>query len=394
MDFLKSLGLTEAWLQAYGVWVAAAIVTLLLVVWLVVRLRRRAKNRGVVIGMGHALALALDRDWAAAEDCARRTLSCARSSQNELDALLGLLAILRMRGDFGASIELLRTFEHRLQPAMFSALQVRIALDAGNLERALELVSKTEVHVELEIAVLCRTGRFGEALDRYFERVPRRQRSPKTEATLRALYALALSRGGEQEKAQKEIARALGEGGDVVSAAGALLHAKAAEREQLAKSFETHFPGLLSDVLPLQPAEKSEVLKKALQLNEAGSREEALAVLREHLNAAPCDWAVRRQYDLWLCENSQSEELHSELSELIPLFPKNKPATVACSCSSCGFTSAHLFFICPRCDALGQIAPAPLTSPSEVSEAGTDLRDVLRGLPSQTCAGIDENVSI
>ncbi|MCA9545392.1 MAG: hypothetical protein KC613_13405 [Myxococcales bacterium] len=77
------------------------------------------------------------------------------------------------------------------------------------------------------------------------------------------------------------------------------------------------------------------------------------------MDDAPDDLTVRAQYALWLTDHGEPADWRAELRAWAE---RSTPAsTAAFRCEACGFTGAHAWVICARCDGLEtlQVVPAP-----------------------------------
>lgn len=154
-------------LETYALPLASfATVCGLFVVWLVARRRerRRPRVRRSPTGPGAALALALDGDLGRARDIL--TEAVRGGGPEAIDALVGLVAVLRAEGDLGRARTMLDRLAARQGPTPWlDAMRLRIALDDGRLDDACRLVDAgTEVPLEMAIAALARGGRWADAL--------------------------------------------------------------------------------------------------------------------------------------------------------------------------------------------------------------------------------------
>lgn len=345
----------RALLETYALPIASfGAVSALLVAWLVARRaeRRRARRVRSPSGPGVALALALDGDL----DEAKRVLAgrVRAGGADAVDALVGLVAVLKARGESQKARALLdRLAARSAGPAPWlDAMRLRLALDAGRLDDACRLVDgRPDVPMEMALAALCRAGRWADALRRYRTGVSRRQRDPHIEAALAAGCAAELERAGHGRSARRAIKRALAldPQGVLPLAVAASLHPRDADRHRFARLLGERLPGHRAAEAPVR-----DDVREALRLDAAGRREEALGRLRDLLEAEPRAWDVRRLYARWIVESGGPDDWRVELAEIVGLLAADDgPPPV--ECVACGFVAADAFAICPRCDAIGSI---------------------------------------
>lgn len=339
-------------LESYALPLASfATVALLFVVWVANRRRerRRARSAASPTGPGVALALALDGDLAEARDILARRVRSGGS--DGLDALIGLVAVLKAEGDLERARALLDRLAARQASAPWlHAMRLRLALDAGRLDDACRLVDEgDDVPLEMALAALGRAGRWSDALRHYRGAVPRRQRDPATEAALAAGCASELQREGQSRSARRALRRALALDPDGVLplAIAADLHPRDAERHRFARMLAEHLPGRA----PVVP----EAVREARRRYAEGAHEAALGIVRDHLEVAPRDWVVRRLYARWIVERGAPDDWRAELAEIVGLLTADDAEPLPVECGRCGHTEREPFAICPRCDALGSI---------------------------------------
>lgn len=365
-------------LESYALPLASfATVVTLFVVWVVARRRerRRARARRSPMGPGVALALALDGDLAGAREILAREVRSGGAIG--LDALVGLIAVLKAEGDLARARALLdRLAVRRPNAPWLDAMRLRLALDDGRLDDACRLVDDgAEVPLEMAIAALGRAGRWADALRRYRQSVGRRQRDAQIEAALAAGCAVELQRQGQPRGARRALRRALAldAQGVLPLAVAAGLHPKDAERHRLARTLGERLPGQHGET-PLP-----EAVVRAMARWDEGDHEVALGILRDTLEHSPADWAVRRLYARWIVEVGSADDWRAELAEIVGLLAEADDEPVPVECGRCGHVEPEPFAICPRCDALGSIRA--------VARRRDDRR---RGMPSSAGSALAE----
>lgn len=341
-------------LESYALPLASfATVVALFVVWLVARRRehRRSRGRRSPNGPGVALALALDGDLAGARSILAELVG--RGGPDGLDGLVGLVAVLKAEGDLTRARALLDRLSTRHPGAPWlDAMRLRLALDDGRLEDACCLVDGgAEVPLEMALAALGRAGRWADALRRYRQSVPRRQREPETEAALAAGCAAELMRAGQPRSARRALKRALSldPNGVLPLAVAADMHPRDGERHRLARALGERLPGRHGD--PPEP----EAVQRAREQWAAGDHEVALGILRDHLEDSPRDWMVRRLYARWIVEVGVADDWRAELAEVVALLADDGDEQSPVECARCGHVEREPFAVCPRCDALGSL---------------------------------------
>ncbi|MCB9538745.1 MAG: hypothetical protein H6704_21115 [Myxococcales bacterium] len=378
---------------------AGATLALVVVLWTAAlrarrRRRRRAPHRAPP-GAGVALARALEGDLAGAQAALEAVV---RARQGTPDVVLGLVAVLRARGESTRAGRWVERLARRSPGPWLQALRLRLALDVGDSERALRILrASAAVPLELELAAWVRAGHWEDALRRYRERTTRKARQPEILGALVAGLAAQRARAGHERSARRLVRRAVGldPTGLVPAAVGARLHPRAAERERCVGLLKRRAPSLVPGG-EATPAE-SPALAEARAAHAAGDVEVALGGLRDHLEAAPGDWSARRQYVRWLLDAGTPEDWRVELAELLRLgAPAAEEGAGRPRCARCGFEDARGFFVCPRCDALGSMTiegpgAAPEAAPP-VLATGAEWRTLLNGIaPLQ--AGDDEEMT-
>lgn len=369
-------------LEAYALPLAAfGAAVAMLIAWLAARRaeRRRPRRPPSPSGPGAALALALDGDLTAA----RRVLEdrVRFPGPERIDALVGLIAVLKAQGELGRARELLEHLAGRVRAPWLDAMRVRLALDAGEVAAAAALVDESDdLPLELALAALCRADRWADALRRYRTALHRRQRDPTLEGALAAGCAFELTRVEHHRNARRALKRALALDPDGVLplVVAAHLHPKASERHRCAHKLAGRLPGY-------EPSPAGdphlEALQTALSLDESGAREAALGALRDMLEDDPRAWDVRVVYTRWIIESGTPDDWRTELAELVGLLAAEAAAPQPVACGACHYVTATPFAICPRCDAIGSIElierrrdPAV---PAPVSAVGTALAELL-----------------
>lgn len=365
-----------------------------LAVWM--RRRRRERERQAAYrppeGPGTALALALDGDL----DGARRVLEATLkvTGPSAADLVVGLVAILKAQGHIARARALLDRLARPGAPAWLTAVRVRLALDAGALPEAAAMVdAHPSLPVELALAVLCRAGRWSDALRRYRIHVPRRERDGATEGALAAGCAAELARQGQLRSARRALKRAL-----ALDPRGALplmvasrLHPRVAERKRAAERIADRLPGINHAT----NGPHDEALDAARAADAEGERERALGILRDTVEQSPRAWVVRRQYAQWLVESGTADDWRAELAEIVELLVEPASTRRPTRCTACDLIQIEPFAVCPRCDAIGQIEPAASDAERPAiqlfaSTTGCDLTPVLDRIdvdPESSSAG-------
>lgn len=364
--------------------------------WSLRRRRGRRQRQGAApTGVGAALAHALEGDLDTARAMLERLVR--HGGAQRADAIVALVAVLRAQGDAPRAEALVERLGRVSSASWIEALRVRVALDGGHLERAARLVERgAAVPVDLAVAALCRSGQWGHAARVYRERTPKRERDLEIEGALLAGEAAAAARAGDLRAAQKTLKRALGVAPDafLVVAVASVLHPKPTERARFARALESYLrPGdgeSPAGAPGISSADEVEGLLSAARARfEAGEREVALGILRDHLDKAPRAWLVRRQYAQWMLAHGGPADWRTELAEVLTFLPGERVRpTVRFECRACGYEGREEFFVCPRCDAIGRLAARPEhpgSARSAVpSEAGARLDDLLRGVKAET----------
>lgn len=342
-------------LETYALPIAAfAAAVVLLGAWIAARRadRRRARRASSPSGPGAALALALDGDL----DHARRILEerVRLGGPERVDALVGLVAVLKAQGRAPRARELVDQLAGRVQAPWLDALRVRLALDAGDVTAAAALVDERhELPIELALAALARADRWSDALRRYRATHSRRARDPALEAALAAGCAFELTRAHHTRSARRALKRALALDPDGVLplVVAARLHPKETERHRSARKLAGRLPGFG----PSPAANpRAEALAAALSLDESGQREAALGAVRDLLERHPRAWDARAVYTRWIIQSGTPEDWRHELAELVDLLTDDGAAPPV-ACRACGYTTPTPFAICPRCDAIGSV---------------------------------------
>lgn len=331
------------------------VVLLALLLTLRGRRRRGPGRHPTPSGAGVALAHALEGDHDKAAAVLEALVRAGGPGRG--DAVVGLVAVLRAQGAHERAANLVEALAERGGADWIDAVRVRIALDRGRVARAAELAVGPGVPIDLALAALTRDRQYQRALDLYRARVKRKDRDVQVEATLVAGLAAAAARAGDVRMARKLARRASGLAADALAVAcvGRSLHPKGAERERLA--------ALLADRTRLPKPAAGWRIESGTSPDDAGTsedREGALAVLRDHLDQQPTDWAARRVYGEWVLREGQPADWRSELAEVLAVLPQSadEEAGVAV-CGHCGHSAEEAFFVCPRCDVFGSLEVRP-----------------------------------
>lgn len=368
-------------LESYALPLAAfAVAVVLLGAWLASRRaeRRRPRRPNSPSGPGAALALALDGDLTRARHILEERVRLGGAER--VDALVGLVAVLKAEGRADRARELLDRLAGRIQAPWLDAMRVRLALDAGEVEAAATLVDATpELPLELALAALGRADRWSDALRRYRATLPRRLRDTELEGALAAGCAFELTRAHHTRSARRALKRALAldPEGVLPLLVAARLHPKETERHRSARKLAGRLPGF-------GPSPTSnprvEALQAAVSLDESGEREAALGAVRDILEQTPRAWDVRGVYARWIIESGTPDDWRTELAELVELLAHDDSEASPVACRACRYKSNTPFAICPRCDAIGSIElverradHAPDPGSSAVGTALTEL---------------------
>ncbi len=358
--------------------VAVSLVVLTaLLVTLKGRRRRRPTRNPTPTGAGVALAHALEGDHDRAADVLEALVRAG--GPGRADAVVGLVAVLRAQGAHERAANLVEALAQRGGADWIDAVRVRIALDRGRVARAADLASRPGVPTDLALAALTRAGQFERGLDLYHERVKRKARDPLVEATLLAGQAAAASRAGNTRAARKLAKRATGQAADALAVAcvGRALHPKAAERERLA--------ALVTERTRLTKPAAGWRIESETSLGETDTpeaREGALAMLRDHLDQNPTDWAARRLYGEWVLREGEPGDWRSEFAEVLAVLPQGADEEVGeAVCRRCGHAAEAPFFVCPRCDVFGSLEMRPqgrsASREAKPSEKGATLAGLM-----------------
>lgn len=388
----KVLPLINDWVQQYGLWISAGLLALILL-GLIFRRRpkRRASRRAPAPAVGAALHHVIAGDLAGA----RRVLEQAVRSggANRRDALVGLMAVLNAQGEAELAGRLLDDLLKRTRGARWLVpLKVRLALDAGQVDEAAAWARRTpSLAPSLAVAALVRAGRWEEALARYEDQVPRKRRQGQLWAALLSGCALEYHGMGQGRGAKRALKRAEGITGEglLTQVAGAIIHG-GEEGARAAAGALRHAPWLTSideTVFPPEasvemPVTEAEIIEEAQGAFDRGEIERALGLLRSHLDDHPAAWPVRRIYDEWLLQHGEPADWKHELREILEHLPRRRAKVGQPMCGRCGYTAHEPFFICPRCDTLGEVRPAADGPPSEMprrdpSSRGARLSDLV-----------------
>ncbi len=366
---------------------AGATLALIGVLWTAaLRARRRRRKRPVrrsVAGAGVALARALEGDLEGAQGVLE---AAVRAGQATPDVVLGLVAVLRARGESVRAATWVERLARRSSAPWLQALRLRLALDVGDSDGALRILrAAAAVPLELEVAAWVRAGHWEDALQRYRERTPRKARSSEVLGALVAGLAAQRAQAGHERTARRLIRRAvaLDPEGLLPVAVGARLHPRAGERARCAAVLAQRAPTLAPGggaTLAESPA-----LAAARTAHAAGDVELALGRLRDHLEAAPDDWPARQQYVRWLLDAGTPEDWRVELAELLRWrAPASEEGQGGQRCGRCRYSAPDGFFVCPRCDALGSMMvegrEGPPRSAPPLAVAGAEWRAILNGI--------------
>jgi tetratricopeptide (TPR) repeat protein len=334
------------------------VVVLLGVVW--VMGRRRAKAAAVAasqMGAGSALACALDADL----DGAQRVLEAQirRPGGRTPDAVVGLIAVLRARQSWSRATELLDRLAQGRRMPWLAALRVRLSLDTGAVDAAIELVAEDDaVPSELAVAAYARGGRWRDAHARYRKSTSRKDRREVYEANLLGGVAVELAEAGDDRGARKALKKAQG-----LDPAGLLVQLAAERLRPEGEGKETTgpvrarvpwlFPAAGGRISPDEAAQA--VLDDARAQYDQGHTELALGHLRDALEARPHLHALRMQYADWILDSGEPSDWRAELSEVLEMLHRLEPNRVRPSCGGCGFHGVYPFAVCPRCNAVGSV---------------------------------------
>ena len=391
--------------------VALALAVTLFGVLLWIRRRRRHRAPAVARrgnweearpGIGLAFDRVLEGDLSGAETILENAVRAGGASR--VDAIGALIAVLRAQGDIERAAQIVDRLAQSNPREWVRALQVRLALDTGELDRALEVVeSNPDVSIGLQLASLCRSGRWREALSRYQERVPKEQQNQDVLGGLYAGCAADHARSGNDRAARKALRRALmaAPSGLLPLVVGGLLHPRVADRAKLASQAVERAPWLAREWPHAFPAEHGRaqvddpvtvLLDDARSQYEAGERQVALGRLRDYLDSSPQEWRVRRLYDEWILEHGDPADWRSELLEILENLPTTSKKLGPIACRNCGFSTNVPFYICPSCDGLGTASSTdPLAIPANDGESDGDGLPAGRG-PSRTGANMADLV--
>lgn len=341
----------------------------LLILAIGLRPRRRAPSAvASPRGVGAALAFALDGELARARALMEAQVRATRGA--DPDAVLGLLAVLRAEGRHARAAALVQGLLRRQSSPWLLAAGVRICLDAGQPLRAAALARSGPVPLDLRVAAFVRAGRPAEALAVLAGRTGRREGTPAQLASVLALVALELARQGDERGARRRFKRALAIAPDAIAVlvAGEHLHARPADRTRAAARLaERCSREAVNDASPSvaagrgrglragrTPADEASIEEGVLGMARAavaeGKLEEALGRLRDRLDKAPDDDAVRRQYEAWIVAHGDPADWRAALAERAELGPPRAPEAASLACSHCGLAIAEPVFLCPRCD--------------------------------------------
>ena len=375
-------------LESYGREVAAGLgVVLLLLLWAAVRLRRGSRPTASG-GPGAAMALALTGDLVGARQMLERLV---RESADRADALIGLVAVLRASGELDRAAAIVERLAAGSEFTWIRALQVRLALDVGELDRAADIVSAhPSLPMSIQLAAMVRAGRWEDALARYQQGTPRRSRDRAVLAALLSGCAAQYTREGAIRGARRALKRALAldPEGLLPLAVAARIAEREAAREDFGRRAAERAPWLaLSDpeTFPISKADadpERAVLAEARERFDAGEIESALGNLRDHLDRHPDAWIVRNQYDRWLIEKGEPADWRAELAEVLERIPTSeREKSYPVACRACGFLAIMPFYICPRCDGLGTAGTAAAESASGPrggpSRKGSEIAELL-----------------
>lgn len=319
------------------------------------------------------------------------------------EGLIGLVAVLGALGEGQRARRLVDDLLARggSQPWLIP-VKMRLMLDAGEVDAAAALAARhEEAPLEIALAALIRAGRWEEAISRYEARVPRKQRVRTVMGALMAGLALEYHRVGLERGARKALkqAEAWAPESGLTALAGATLHTRPNDRTRADAVLTETAPHLLPlvETQRLEPTRRlrrptsskkaagadESPLTRAQALYEDGSVETALGVLRVHLDDHPDDHQVRAVYGRWIVEHGEPADWKAELREIAEHLPvEPPPAAVRSVCRRCGYTGPEAWFVCPRCDALDQVAPARAGVMPEIdvvkpSSEGARLADLL-----------------
>jgi tetratricopeptide (TPR) repeat protein len=251
-----------------------------------------------------------------------------------------------------------------------TALRVRLALDTGAVDAAIELVEADgAVPSELAVAAFARGGRWRDAHTRYRKDTSRKARREDYEANLLGGLAVELAGAGDDRGARKALKKAQS------LDSSALLVALAAERMRLKGEgpeavgpVRARVPWLFPAAGgPIAPDDAAQVvLDEARAQYNLGQIELALGQLRDALEARPHLHALRMQYADWILDSGEPSDWRAELSEVLEMLHRLEPNRVRPSCGECGFHGIHPFAVCPRCNAVGSVVVGTIDDQTSV----------------------------
>lgn len=326
------------------------------------------------------MALALEGDIEGASRLVRR--SADRVGRHP-DHVVAWVALNRAAG---RPAEALAVVERLLAaapvaPRWLRALQVRLLLDAGEPVAAAEAARATaDLPPDLAVAALARAGAWTEARTVWRAVKPRPGHWAQTLAALDAGVAAERAGAGDERGARRALKRALSASPPPVSAlvVGEALARTPGEAARFAARLAARLHGGRS--LSEGSGIDETALDAARQAYEAGRVEAALGGLRDALDRAPSSWPMRAQYATWLVAHGEAADWRAELMELGAVLAV-RPTERRWACEACGHVAEEPWGVCPRCDAIDRLTPAPMGPLAAVrapSMAGAQLDDLRR----------------
>jgi len=345
-----------------------------LVVWVLIRRRRRKVQ--APRGGGMAAALALDEDLAGARSIFEERVR--QSGYDFVDSVIGLVAVMRAQGELQRAKTLIESLSARRPALWLDCIRLRLRMDSGDASGAVDLVRKNQkIPSDLAVAALLRAGHALEALDAYRSRTPRRKRESCVEADLVALVALQALKEGDEKRARKHAGKAkkLNRGARLPLFVLGVLDSPDENGPVSAPEWPWQ---IQKDAETFKIVQSSHTVREADRLYCQGDLEGALGVLRARLDEDPTDWCVRQRYAEGILDQDDPRLWRTELKEITELLKNEPRVSIKGYCQACGFASAEPLIVCPRCDAIGFTStkrPENQAEPRYLEQAyGADLR--------------------